>query len=73
MSAHYVIFRGRPSIRGRWRFRLVASNGEVVGPASQGFDSPSKAERGVLAHAAAALEAAGVRRTDLDAILITQE
>lgn len=57
--AHYLVFRGRPSLRGRWRFRLVASNGENVGPASQGFRDSTDAKRGVLAHARAAMEAAG--------------
>lgn len=58
-TAYYLIFQGRASGAGAWRFRLVASNGEAVGPASQGFRDQTDAERGARANANAALQAAG--------------
>lgn len=57
-SAHYVIF---PSglLRQRRRFKLIAGNGEQVGPASESYRDVTDAERGVIDHATAAMEAAG--------------
>lgn len=42
---------------GEWRYRLRASNGEIVGPASQGYRDATDARRGIDAHVRAVDEA----------------
>lgn len=50
--ARYEVFEDSA---GQYRFRLVAVNGEIVGPASQGYRDRTDARRGVEAHLRAAL------------------
>lgn len=45
MSAKVRIYRQRGPRR-RWRFQVIASNGENVGPASQSYRDAHDAERG---------------------------
>jgi uncharacterized protein YegP (UPF0339 family) len=54
MPARFEIF---PDSAGRFRFRLIASNGEVVGPASESYRSARDARRGTRALRLAALTA----------------
>ena len=50
--ARYEVF---PDAAGEFRFRLRSANGEIVGPASQGYRDRTDARRGAAAHLRAAL------------------
>lgn len=54
MAAKFEIF---PDATGRFRFRLRASNGELVGPASESYRDARDARRGARALRVAALTA----------------
>lgn len=45
MSARVEIFRAK-SLRTRWRFRIIAANGQVVGQSSESYVSSHNALRG---------------------------
>ena len=50
--ARYEVFEDEA---GEFRFRLIASNGRIVGPASQGYRDRTDARRGALDHLRTAL------------------
>lgn len=56
-------FEFYPDTKGFWRFRLVASNGEVVG-SGEGYGSQRDARRGARALRLAALTARTVEGTN---------
>jgi len=54
----YEVFkRWRPFSHKRWRFRLVALNNEIVGPASQWYRDQHDAVRGAIDHQQTAYQA----------------
>ena len=57
-GARYEIFEQK---NGRWRFRLIAGNGEQVGPASEDYRDFTDAERAVHDHKRASAAATIVK------------
>lgn len=72
MTAHYVIFPSG-ALKRRRRFKLVAGNGEQVGPSSESYRDVTDAERGVVDHCNAARAASDEMPVGLTRIHVEYE